>query len=147
LPDGLCRGDTLRLEIWGWVADEVRSHPLLGKGMSFRFPPPDHFHAHNGLFGMALAFGVPALLLFLGVLYRVGARAQAAAPSGMTILFATLTLTFGFAYMGSDLSSPVAFVRNHYLFLWLPVSMLMLAGVPQPEQGERGANASPSRVP
>ena len=106
-----------RFEIWGWTYDLLKDHPFLGVGAGFRF---DHAQSgqvspHHILWGTALYFGIPIMLAFVAVLYRITRHVEPHAP----IMSAFLILGCGF--MATNLAQPFAFINWHYLFLWLPV--------------------------
>lgn len=121
-----CR-PSARLQIWASVVDLVGQRPLLGLSPTFRFDDPVLVHAHNGLFGTAMFFGIPALIAVLLLTFAY-CRHLAGLDRSLS-LFCASALIFSFGYMGSDLPNPFAFVNMHYFFLWLPIA-LGLSGRP-----------------
>ena len=111
-----CTSST-RFEIWVWTYDLVKEHPLLGVGAGFRFDHADsgQVSPHHVLWGTALYFGVPMMLVFLGALYRVTKTVSALHP----IMSAFFILGCGF--MATNLAQPFAFINWHYVFLWMPL--------------------------
>jgi O-Antigen ligase len=104
-----------RFEIWVWTYDLLKEFPLLGVGAGFRFPQEGQSSPHHILWGTALYFGIPIMLAFLAMLYRITKDVEPHAP----LLSAFLILGCGF--MATNLAQPFAFINWHYLFLWLPV--------------------------
>ncbi len=123
-PAQLCRSAE-RVDIWGWVVDQVIMHPFLGAGADFRFSVLGKGHAHNAIWGLFLAFGIPMALIWLGGIGTLIARARPAELGRKGAMFACLMLVYGFAYMGSDLPTPFTYMGPHYIFLWLPLALLM----------------------
>ena len=106
-----------RFEIWVWTYDLLKEHPFLGVGAGFRF---DHAESgqvspHHVLWGTALYFGLPMLVVFIATLYRITRHIEPHAP----IISAFFILGCGF--MATNLAQPFAFINWHYLFLWLPL--------------------------
>jgi hypothetical protein len=122
-----CR-PSYRGEIWNWVIHQIALHPVLGNGPSFRFPHQWLSHAHNGLLGIAMYFGLVALAAF-GLMiavytgYLVRSRTE-----GALRFFGVASLIFSFGYMGADLSNPFAFFNTHYLFMWFPIFLVLARG-------------------
>ncbi|KRE11280.1 hypothetical protein ASE63_20195 [Bosea sp. Root381] len=114
-----------RLQIWGWVVENVAKHPISGLTPVYRFTDSIFNHPHNGLLGTMMFFGVPGLVLLLGLAFVYGRHLSG--RSGEIGLFASGALIFSFGYMGSDLSNPFAFANMHYLFLWLPIAFALAA--------------------
>jgi len=114
-----CR-PSARIQIWGWVLDNLQRRPLFGLGPAYRFDDMVLRHPHNGVFGVAMFYGLPmlALLLVLAWLYSRLLTKR----SGLLALFCAGAFVFSFGYMGSDLPNPFAFANMHYLFLWLPIA-------------------------
>lgn len=138
-----CR-PSFRSEIWGWVREQIALHPMLGTGPSFRFQKTWMSHPHNGLFGVAMYYGLMALLAFWAM---IGFYAKQLTRQGDRSLrfFGLASILFSFGYMGTDLSNPFAFFNMHYLFLWLPLFLVLSpsqattrgeGGVPLPGAGE-----------
>jgi O-Antigen ligase len=106
-----------RYEIWGWTIELIKDHPLLGVGAGFRF---DHIETgqvspHHVLWGTALYFGIPMMVVFIATLYSITKSIEPHAP----ILSAFFI--FGWGFMATNLAQPFAFINYHYLFLWLPL--------------------------
>jgi O-antigen ligase len=80
-------------------------------------------HAHNGLLGTALYFGLVGLAAF-GVMIAVYAKNLIRQPDGALRFFGLASLIFSFGYMGADLSNPFAFFNTHYLFMWFPIFLV-----------------------
>lgn len=136
-----CR-PTYRMEIWGWVREQIALHPLIGSGPGFRFAKEWMSHPHNGMFGIAMYFGLPALVAF-GSIIVLYAKKLAGEQDRTLRFFGQAALIFTFGYMGADLSNPFAFFNIHYIFLWLPF-FLVLASRQEVAQHERGvASLSP----
>ncbi len=114
-----CR-PSARLQIWTSVADLVTQRPVFGLTPIFRFDDPVLVHAHNGLFGTAMFFGVPALIALLVATFAYCRHLESI--GGRLAAFCASALIFSFGYMGSDLPNPFAFANMHYFFLWLPVA-------------------------
>jgi len=118
-----CR-PAFRAEIWAWVREQIALHPLLGTGPNFRFPREWMSHPHNGLLGIAMYYGLPILVAF-GALVVSYARAVSAQGDRTLRFFGIASIIFSFGYMGTDLSNPFAFFNMHYLFLWLPIFLIL----------------------
>ena len=114
-----CR-PSARLQIWASVVDLVGQRPLLGLSPVFRFDDPVLVHAHNGLFGTAMFFGIPALIAVLLLTFAYCRHLESVDRS--LSFFCASALIFSFGYMGSDLPNPFSFVNMHYFFLWLPIA-------------------------
>jgi O-antigen ligase len=118
-----CR-PSLRNEIWERVRDQIALHPFLGSGPEFRFPYQWLSHAHNGLFGIVLYFGLGGLIA--SALMVAGYARCLTRGTDVTLRFFGLaSLIFSFGYMGSDLSNPFAFFNTHYLFMWFPILLVL----------------------
>ncbi|MEZ0171900.1 O-antigen ligase family protein [Microvirga sp. TS319] len=138
-----CR-PSFRSEIWGWVREQIVLHPMLGTGPSFRFQKTWMSHPHNGLFGTAMYYGLMALLAFWAMI-GFYARQLTRQEDRSLRFFGLASILFSFGYMGTDLSNPFAFFNMHYLFLWLPLFLVLTpsqattrreGGVPLPGTGE-----------
>lgn len=114
-----CRPSS-RLQIWTTVVELVGQRPVFGLTPIFRFDDPILVHAHNGLFGTAMFFGIPAMIAAL-VLVFAYCRHLAGIDRSLAF-FCASALIFSFGYMGSDLPNPFSFVNMHYFFLWLPIA-------------------------
>jgi len=130
----LCR-PTHRVEIWGWVRDQIALHPLLGSGPSFRFQKAWMTHPHNGLLGIAMFYGLVVLAAF-GLAIACYARRLVRQPDRTLRFFGLASLIFSFGYMGTDLSNPFAFFNTHYLFLWLPLFLNLASGQTVGHEGD-----------
>ena len=118
-----CR-PSLRNEVWERVRDQIALHPILGSGPEFRFPYQWLSHAHNGLFGIALYFGLGGLAA--SALMAAGyARCLTRGTDDTLRFFGIASLIFSFGYMGADLPNPFAFFNTHYLFMWFPILLVL----------------------
>jgi O-antigen ligase len=113
-----------RNEVWERVRDQIALHPILGSGPEFRFPFKWLSHAHNGLFGIALYFGLGGLAAF-GLMVAGYARCLARGTDDTLRFFGLASLIFAFGYMGADLPNPFAFFNTHYLFMWFPILLVL----------------------
>lgn len=124
LVEVACR-PSLRQGVWAATADMVAQHPLWGYGYAFRFDGVPH--AHNSYFGLALNYGLPILLLFIGLMsFALAQTAQIQLNHERFFIVAALIFANGF--MGSDLSDPARFFNTHYLFLWFPLFLAFFGG-------------------
>ena len=114
-----CR-PSARLQIWTTVVDLVGQRPVFGLTPIFRFDDPVLVHAHNGLFGTAMFFGIPALIAVLMLTFAYCRHLESIDRS--LSFFCASAMIFSFGYMGSDLPNPFSFVNMHYFFLWLPIA-------------------------
>jgi O-antigen ligase len=113
-----------RNEVWERVRDQIALHPILGSGPEFRFPYEWLSHAHNGLFGIALYFGLGGLAA--SALMAAGyARCLTRGTDDTLRFFGLASLIFTFGYMGADLPNPFAFFNTHYLFMWFPILLVL----------------------
>ena len=94
--------------------------PVFGLTPIFRFDDPVLVHAHNGLFGTAMFFGIPAMIAALVLVFAYCRHLEGIDRS--LSFFCASMLIFSFGYMGSDLPNPFSFVNMHYFFLWLPIA-------------------------
>ncbi|MXQ12946.1 O-antigen ligase family protein [Microvirga makkahensis] len=115
-----------RVEIWGWVRDQISLHPVQGTGPGFRFQKAWMSHPHNGIFGTAMYFGFPALAAF-GAMIGFYARELTRQGDRSLRFFGAASIIFSFGYMGTDLSNPFAFFNMHYLFLWMPYLLVLMS--------------------
>ncbi|MFA6965654.1 O-antigen ligase family protein [Bosea sp. (in: a-proteobacteria)] len=114
-----CR-PSARMQIWTTVVELVGQRPVFGLTPIFRFDDPVLVHAHNGLFGTAMFFGIPAVIAALMLVFAYCRHLERIDPS--LSYFCASMLIFSFGYMGSDLPNPFSFVNMHYFFLWLPIA-------------------------
>ncbi|MBJ6124219.1 O-antigen ligase family protein [Microvirga splendida] len=113
-----------RNAVWELVRDQIERHPILGSGPDFRFPYEWLSHAHNGLFGIALYFGLVGLAA--SALMAAGyARCLSRGTDDTLRFFGLASLIFTFGYMGADLPNPFAFFNTHYLFMWFPILLVL----------------------
>jgi len=113
-----------RNQVWELVRNQIALHPILGSGPDFRFPYEWLSHAHNGLFGIALYFGLGGLVA--SALMIAGyARCLTRGTDDTLRFFGLASLIFTFGYMGADLSNPYAFFNTHYLFMWFPILLVL----------------------
>jgi O-antigen ligase len=113
-----------RSQVWDLVREQISLHPILGSGPDFRFPYEWLSHAHNGLFGIALYFGLGGLAA--SALMAAGyARCLTRGTDDTLRFFGLASLIFSFGYMGADLPNPFAFFNTHYLFLWFPILLVL----------------------
>jgi hypothetical protein len=120
---GWCRPSN-RNEVWERVRDQIALHPILGSGPEFRFPFEWLSHAHNGLFGIALYFGLGGLVAS-GLMAAGYARCLARGADDTLRFFGLASIIFSFGYMGADLPNPFAFFNTHYLFMWFPILLVL----------------------
>ncbi|MBD2747228.1 O-antigen ligase family protein [Microvirga sp. BT688] len=113
-----------RGEVWERVRDQIALHPILGSGPEFRFPYEWLSHAHNGLFGIALYFGLGGLAAS-GLMAAGYARCLTRGTDETLRFFGLASLIFAFGYMGADLPNPYAFFNTHYLFMWFPILLVL----------------------
>ncbi|MFC1456904.1 O-antigen ligase family protein [Microvirga arabica] len=113
-----------RNQVWELVRDQIALHPILGSGPEFRFPYEWLSHAHNGLFGIALYFGLGGLVAS-GLMIAGYARCLARGTDDTLRFFGLASLIFSFGYMGADLPNPFAFFNTHYLFMWFPILLVL----------------------
>lgn len=118
-----CR-PSLRADVWAASVDAVVQHPLWGNGYAFRFEGVPH--AHNSYIGMALHYGIPLCILFVALM-AVALSHAADMKSDEEKFFVVTTLIFANGFMGSDLSEPLRFFNTHYLFLWFPLFLALVA--------------------
>jgi O-antigen ligase len=114
-----------RADAWEASLRLIAEHPLLGVGYRFRFADAVP-HAHNAYLGLALHFGVPVLGLFLAFMAACARDTARMADDGER-LFVVLLYVFASGFMGTDLSDPFRFLNAHYLFLWLPLFLAIVA--------------------
>ncbi|PZO03528.1 MAG: hypothetical protein DCF30_02860 [Hyphomicrobiales bacterium] len=114
-----CR-PSARMQIWTTVVELVGQRPAFGLTPIFRFDDPVLVHAHNGLFGMAMFFGIPAVIAALALVFAYCRHLESI--DRRLASFCASALIFSFGYMGSDLPNPFSFVNMHYFFLWLPIA-------------------------
>ena len=113
-----------RSQVWELVRDQIALHPILGSGPDFRFPYEWLSHAHNGLFGIVLYFGLGGLAA--SALMVTGyARCLTRGTDDTLRFFGLASLIFTFGYMGADLPNPFAFFNTHYLFMWFPILLVL----------------------
>jgi hypothetical protein len=114
-----------RSQVWELVRDQIALHPILGSGPDFRFPYEWLSHAHNGPFGIALYFGLGGL--FASALMVAGyGRCLTRGTDDILRFFGLASLIFSFGYMGADLPNPFAFFNTHYLYMWLPILLVLV---------------------
>ncbi|HYF54355.1 MAG TPA: O-antigen ligase family protein [Salinarimonas sp.] len=137
---GLCR-PSMRGDVWAELVGLIPSHPWFGLGPSHRLGADTVGHAHNGLIGTAVFFGLPALALLVAAMGHALARGGSL-PAGPVRAFCLGGLLFGAAYLGSDLPNPFAFLNAHWLFLWTPLVLAVAAsaapGLARWEPGREG---------
>lgn len=119
-----CR-ESARQEIWHLAGQMVAQNPMWGSGYAFRFPVWPH-HAHNAYFGMALNYGVPLVLLFIGLMATALWR-TAQMKHRAQRFFVVSSLIFANGFMGSDLNDPMRFLGTHHLFLWFPLCLALVS--------------------
>ncbi len=115
-------------------------HPLWGSGYGFRFEGVPH--AHNAYLGMALHYGIPLCILFI-CLMAVALSNVARMKNKQERFFVVTMLIFANGFMGSDLSDPMRFFNTHYLFLWFPLFLALVAEKSNPTDYE-GTESSPA---
>jgi O-antigen ligase len=117
-----CR-DPKRYDVWMQSVDTIARHPLWGVGYAFRFDGVPH--AHNTYLGMALHYGIPLAIFFVGLMAIALSRASRLKNRDEKF-FIVAMLIFANGFMGSDLSEPVRFFNAHYVFLWLPIFLAIM---------------------
>lgn len=118
-----CRKSS-RHDVWVASLNKIAEHPLWGSGYGFRFEGVPH--AHNAYLGIALNFGLPILLLFIALMATALAGIHKI-DSKQTRFYLIATLIFANGFMGSDLSDPLRFFNTHYVFLWIPLFIALIA--------------------
>jgi len=126
-----CR-PSARMQIWTSVVELVAQRPVFGLTPNFRFDDPILVHAHNGLFGTAMLFGIPALIAVLAMSFAYCRHLEDV--DSRLAWFCGAALIYSFGYMGSDLPNPFSFANTHYFFLWLPIAF----GLSGPQAEVRG---------
>lgn len=126
--------DGARMSIWGPALDLLAEQPWLGVGLMFTESLGDakgivrNISSHNSYLQVALAFGVPALVLWLTLIGSVMRRCWRArkSPAG-ALLFALITasLTFG-------ISADLAFNKYFWVLLAIASQVQVYAAVLQP---------------
>lgn len=133
----LCR-PSYRHEVWDWVSAQIGLHPILGNGPSFRFKQQWLSHAHNGLLGTAMYYGLPVLAAFGAVIVAYARRLTRQTGDDLQF-FGFASLVFSFGYMGADLSNPFAYFNTHYLFMWFPLFLVLACDGCSSKAGEGSA--------
>lgn len=118
-----CR-ESMRQDVWMTSAKVVAEHPLWGAGYGFRFEGVPH--AHNAYLGMAMHYGLIILLLLCWLMAMALWKAGSIADRQEKFFVAAM-LIFANGFMASDLNDPMRFFNTHYLFLWLPLFLAMIA--------------------
>lgn len=118
-----CRKSS-RHDVWVASLGKIADHPLWGSGYGFRFAGVPH--AHNAYLGIGLNFGLPILLLFIALMATTLAGIQKI-ESKQTKFYLIAMLSFANGFMGSDLSDPLRFFNTHYVFLWIPLFIALIA--------------------
>lgn len=121
--DLACR-DPSRYDIWIQSLDTIIRHPLWGVGFAFRFEG-EVPHAHNTYLGMALHYGIPLAIFFVGVMV-VALSCASRLKNNDEKFFVVAMLIFANGFMASDLSEPLRSFNTHYLFLWVPIFLAMI---------------------
>lgn len=123
-----------RVLLWGWTFEQIAATPLLGTGPHHRFPDEGFNNPHNGLFGLAMYYGIPFALISL-TLFTLALRRiiQDAAP--LPRAWCIVSLIFTSAYVASDQSNIFAFFNTHYVFFWIPF-LLAYASAVMPDRSD-----------
>jgi hypothetical protein len=124
----LCR-PSHRLDLWSHSLQLIASQPLFGMGVTHRLGEGAFNNPQNAVLATAVYFGLPFLIAALvgaGLILRRQSRVEPTPP----IRWAAAMLVFSAAYFAFE-PSPFAFYNAHYLFLWLPVAVLLaVPGMP-----------------
>jgi hypothetical protein len=134
--DLLCRPSE-RLPLWQHSIDLIAAAPVFGHGMGHQLGTGWLNNPQNGLLGTAVYFGLPFLMAALVgaalLLRRLASRAPAT-----EMRWAGAMAVFSGAYFAFE-PSPFAFYNAHYLFLWLPIAVI-LAAPPAAAAGSRAGD-------
>jgi hypothetical protein len=124
----LCR-PSHRLDLWSRSAELIAGHPLFGMGVTHRMGEGVFNNPQNAVLATGVYFGLPflaAALVGAGLILRRMSKMQPTPP----IRWAAAMLVFSAAYFAFE-PSPFAFYNAHYLFLWLPIAVLLaVPGMP-----------------
>ncbi len=136
--DLICRPSE-RLPLWQHSLGLIAEAPFFGHGMGHQLGTGWLNNPQNGLLGTAVYFGIPFLLAALTgaalLLRRLATRA-----GGPELRWAAAMAVFSGAYFAFE-PSPFAFYNAHYLFLWLPIAVILSAPARDAAQGTGGAGA------
>lgn len=113
-----------RSEVWYKAFALIIQHPFLGVSPAFRFDSEWTSHPHNGLFALAMFYGLPILIAVLFMLIQA-ARLVARLEPGKLKFYFIASLAFLLGYMGSDMPNLFAYLNMHYLFAWTPLFLLI----------------------
>jgi O-antigen ligase len=122
----ICR-PSARQGVWTSVLQLILERPWFGIGPTFRFPNGAVSHPHNGFLGLIFFFGLPMGVLFVSIV-ALAMKLTLKAGHGAARTFALLGIFFSASFMAADLSNPFAFINTHYLYLWLPIFVGVVAG-------------------
>lgn len=126
--DMMARGDSFRLELWQQAITKTLSHPFFGNGMRAQLEAPINaplVHTpHNIFLGTAYYIGIPAALLFCGLVltssFRVVADTFKREPFAILI---AMTLLQGVLSGMTDHAQLVKSPGPLWLIFWLPITM------------------------
>jgi len=118
----LCR-PSMRLPLWERAVDLIVAHPVWGLGVGHRMGDDPFNNPQNALLATAVYFGLPflaaVLFAYARLLHRL-ARLEPRAPQ----VWAAGMMVFSAVYYAFE-PSPFAFYNAHWLFLWLPVAVIL----------------------
>ncbi len=118
----LCR-PALRFPLWIQSLELIAAHPWAGLGERHQLNAGWLNNPHHVLLSLALYYGLPfalACLVAAGLLLRRAARL----PDGPGTRWARAMLGFSAVYYAVE-SNPFGFLNVHFLFLWLPVAIVL----------------------
>jgi len=124
-----CEGDalvcrpSLRLPLWQSAVEIIVAHPLWGLGATHRMGEGWLNNPQNVVLALGVHFGLPFLLgamVAFGLLLRRLGQLEAGVPQA----WAAAMMVFSGVYFAFE-PSPFAFYNAHWLFLWLPVAVIL----------------------
>ena len=118
-----------RLMVWDEVIAQVRTSLWYGHGLlsdNLRLVMGQRLHAHNAFLAALRDGGVIGLGLFLSLLGYAGWRAIHA-DEGQTGLLLLSLLVFGVVCMLTDQDRVITRPRELWIFLWLPLLLVMIS--------------------
>jgi hypothetical protein len=126
-----CEGDalvcrpSLRLPLWQSAAEIIVAHPLWGLGATHRMGEGWLNNPQNVVLALAVHFGVPFLLAAMAA-FALLLRRLASLEDGAPQRWAAAMMVFSGVYFAFE-PSPFAFYNAHWVFLWLPVAVILSA--------------------
>lgn len=118
----LCR-PSLRLPLWQASVALVAEHPFFGLGVGHPMGEGWLNNPQNAVLATGVYFGLPFLALAVAGLALLLRRLAAAKPT-MPLHWSAAMLTFSAVYFAFE-PSPFGFYNAHWLFLWLPVAVIL----------------------